>query len=71
MQAERKNDGWLGILHPWIIHRPDRRRQAIGPYLLRSGRRGMVYPPAEVVKKEKAGYMRGRGRGRMAFPVGI
>ena len=71
MEAERKNDDWLGSLHPWIIHRRDRRRQAIGPYLLRSGCGWLVYSPAAGVKKEKTEYLRDRGGDLIASPVGI
>jgi len=59
-QKERKNDGWLVSLHPRIIHRRSRRRQATGPYLLRPGSGWMVYPPAAGIKKEKAEYLTDR-----------
>ncbi len=68
MEVERKNDGWLVGLHPWIIDRYFRRRQAVGTYLLRSSCGGMVYPPAASVKKEKAGYLSDPGGNPMASP---
>jgi hypothetical protein len=68
MKAERKSNGWLVGLHPWIIDRRHRRRQAVGPYLLRSSCGRVVYPPAAGVEKEKAGYLRDRGEIELPSP---